>query len=255
MPAPIIQDNINATKLMRYCKQHENDECKVLDKDEEQKLIAELKHDPEKLQKALIMHNVAMVFNLAAKYMTATKSFDETVQYGLYGLCYAAKKFNPDQTKTKFSTYAYNWVFKYVWWTYWGSKNDKDVMNSAISLNSAVSDYSSDSKTDGEGDLGNYLENHINPNDPSAVPVDPTGSISAKNIYKDLQKYMLSSDFTDLDRLVFDNSFVNDSLTLKQISSNFDVPIKEVKSSYSKILDLLKTKLKEKNITSIADIY
>lgn len=254
---PIIRDNENATKLMRYCEAHKHDVCKVLNKEEELELIASLKDDPEKLQEALIMHNVAMVFKLASQFMSATNSFDETVQNGMYGLCYAAKKFDFTQTKTKFSTYAHNWIYKYVWWTYWkDTQNTKDPLAQAVSLDSSISDFASTSKSSesDNGNLANYLENHIDPNDPKATSTDGNlSNLSAQNIYEDIQKYMLSSDFTDLDRLVFDRSFVGNSLTVRQISSTYDIPLKEVKSSYAKIMALLKNMLKEKNITSVSD--
>lgn len=258
MPAPIIQDNLNATRLMRYCEAHKNDICKVLDKEEEQALIQKLKDKPDELQKALIMHNIALVFNMATKFMSASRSFDETVHYGLYGLCYAAKKFEPEKN-IKFSTYAYSWIYKYCWWTYWNdTQNTKDVMLDAVSLNAAISEYASSSKSDSDnGDMGNYLENHLDPNQTGAI-VDADTAMennAMRNLYDDLRKYILTDDFTDMDRIVFENSFVDNALSLKRISSDFDIPLREVKSSYQKILDLMKKKLEERNINSMADIY
>jgi len=259
MPRPIIQDNLNATRLMRFCKEHENDVCKVLDKDEEQKLIAELRHDPAKLQEALIMHNVALVFKLAAQYMASSRSFDETVHNGLYGLCYAAKKYDIDQTKTKFSTYAYNWIYKYVWGTYWADNlNEQDFINQSISLNAAISEYSSSSKSDSDnGDMGNYLENHLDPNQTGAIasPEDALQNNAMTRLFAQMKDYMLTSDFTDTDRLVFDKSFVDAALPLRRISSDFNIPLREVKSSYQKILDLMKAKLAEQNVTSMDDVF
>ena len=258
MPRPIIQDNLNATRLMRFCKEHENDVCKVLDKDEEQKLIAELKHDPDKLQEALIMHNVALVFKLASQYMSSTRSFDETVHNGLYGLCYAAKKYNTEQTKTKFSTYAYNWIYKYVWGTYWADTlNEQDFINQSISLNAAISEYSSSSKSDSDdGNMGNYLENHLDPNETNAIasPEDALQNNAMARLFAQMKDYMLTSDFTDTDRIVFDNSFVDAALPLRRISSDFNIPLREVKSSYQKILDLMKAKLAEQNVNSMEDV-
>lgn len=259
MPRPIIQDNLNATRLMRFCKQHENDICKVLEKDEELKLIEELKHDPAKLQEALIMHNVAMVFKLAAQYMSSTRSFDETVQNGLYGLCYAAKKFDYNQTKTKFSTYAYNWIYKYVWGTYWcDNLNEKDFINQSISLNAAISDYASNSKSSDSdnGDMGNYLENHLDPNETSAIASheEALENNAMSRLFAQMKDYMLSNDFTDTDRIVFDNSFVDAALPLRRISSDFNIPLREVKSSYQKIMDLMKAKLAEQNVKSMEDV-
>lgn len=259
MPAPVIQDNINATRLMRYCEAHKNDICKVLSKEEEQALIQKLKDNPDELQKALIMHNIALVFNMATKFMSASRSFDELVQNGLYGLCYAAKKYETGQTKTKFATYAYNWIYKYCWWTYWNdTQNTRDFLNNAVSLNAAISEYASSSKSDSDnGDMGNYLENHLDPNQAGAI-VDAETAMqnnAMKSIYDDLRKYILTDDFTDMDRIVFENSFVDNALSLRRISSDFDLPLKDVKSSYQKILDLMKKKLEERNINSMEDVY
>lgn len=259
MPAPIIQDNLNATRLMRYCEAHKNDICKVLDKSEELELIQSLKDKPDELQKALIMHNIALVFNMATKFMSATRSFDETVQYGLYGLCYAAKKFNPNQTKTKFATYAYNWIYKYCWWTYWNdTQNTRDFLKDAVSLNAAIAEYASSSKADSDnGDMGNYLENHLDPNQTGVIADTDTAlqNNAMRNIYDDLRKYILTDDFNDMDRIVFENSFVDNALSLRRISADFDLPLKDVKSSYQKIMDLMKKKLSEQNINSMADVY
>ena len=256
---PIIRENANATKLMKYCKDHEHDICKILTKEEEQALIQEWKDkDPEKLRQMLIMHNVALVFNMAAKYMMVVKSFDENVQNGLYGLTYAARKFDLNQTKTKFSTYAYFWIYKYVWYTYWKDTLDKDdPLNNGVSLDSSVSEYASNSKSDDSdgGGLGNYLENHLDPNTPSLDNGnEKSESLSVKSLFEDLRKYMLTDDFSDVDRLVFNQSFVDDSLSLRKISSDFDIPIREVKTSYDRILSMMKTKLSEMNIHSMGDI-
>jgi len=256
---PIIKDNLNATKLMQYCKAHEFDDCKVLNKEEELALIAEWKDkDPEHLKELLIMHNVAMVFKMATQFMSATRSFDEIVHNGLYGLCYAAKKFDMNQTKTKFSTYAYNWIYKYCWYTYWKDTLDKDdPINNGISLDSAISDYSSSSKSDSDsGDIGNYLENHLDPNQTGAIvsSEEQMEKNAMNGLYKSMCDYMLTSDFTDVDRTVFNGMFLENQ-TVRKISSDNNIPQREVKESYAKIMDLMKTKLAGRGIHSMADVY
>lgn len=256
---PIIQDNANTTKLMRYCKQHENDECKILSKAEEQALIKEwVKKDPEKLRQMLIMHNIALVFNVATKWMSSTRSYDDLVQRGLTGLTIAAQKFNLKQTKTKFATYAYRWVYKYIFDTYWNENKRKDIANEAISLDSAISDYASNSKSSDSdaGDMGNYLENHLDPNQAGAIV--STESQMEQNamgrLYNSMREYMLTSDFTDIDRTVFNGAFVENQ-TLARISSDNDLPRRTVKESYEKILEAMKTRLADNGIRSMADVY
>ena len=256
---PIIQDNANTTKLMRYCKKHENDECKILSKTEEQALIAEWRDkDPDKLRQMLIMHNVAMVFNVASKWMSATRSYDDLVQRGMQGLTIAANKFDLNQTKTKFSTYAHNWIYKYVFDTYWFENKRKDIANEAISLDSAISTYASNSKSSesDEGEMGNYLESHLDPNQTNAIVSTETQmqNNAMANLYESMRKYLLTSDFTDIDRTVFNGLFVENQ-TLARISSDNDLPRKTVKASYDKIMELMKAKLASAGVHSLEDVF
>jgi len=255
---PIIQDNANTTKLMQYCKAHENDECKILSKKEERALIDEWKDkDPDKLRQMLVMHNVALVFNLAAKWMSATRSYDDLVQRGLTGLTVAANKFDLSRKKVKFATYAYMWIYKHIYSTYWHENIHPDVANEAISLDSAIADYASSSKSseDDEGGMGNYLENHLDPNQTNAI-VSTDVQIqqnTMSDLYDSMRKYLLTSDFTDFDRIVFEEIFVENQ-PISRISSDYDVSRKTVKESYTKILDAMRVKLADKGIYSMADL-
>lgn len=256
---PIISGNANTTRLMRWCKEHENDVCKILTKSEELALRESLKDDPDRLRQELILHNVALVFSTATKYMSATNSFDDLVQRGFVGLSVAASKFNLNQMKTKFATYAYTWVYKYVFDTYWNENKRHDVQNEAISLDSAIAQYASTSKSsesDDDGSMSNYLESHIDPS--AGIAIVDTETQMERNamstLYADMQKYMLTSDFTDVDRTVFNGAFVENQ-TLRQISVANDIPTREVKSSYAKILELMKSKLAARGVASFADVY
>lgn len=82
-------------------------------KEEEQKLIAEWRHDRDELNKRLCMHNIRMVFNCAKKYVSKTNDFDNLIQEGLRGLAIAAKRFDIDRG-IKFVTYATPWILKYI---------------------------------------------------------------------------------------------------------------------------------------------
>lgn len=255
--APIFKDNFNASQLMQWCKRHEKDECKILSKEEEIKLIESLKDDPKKLQEALILHNVALAFNVAARFMQGSKSFDELVANALYGLCYAAKKYDPNnEKKAKFSTYAYSWIYKYCWGTYWrDSEDEKDVMRTAISLDSGIQEMETD---EDDGSLGNYLQNHMSTTFTSEAnkSIEDTMEHNAmRELFQEMKQYVLSSDFTDTDRLVFSNAFADNSMSLRKISADFDLPLKDVKNSYEKILSLMKNKLAESGICSLRDVF
>lgn len=255
---PVISDNANTTRLMRYCKQHENDVCKILTKSEELALRDQYHNDPDRLRQLLILHNVALVFSTATKWMSATRSYDDLVQRGMHGLAIAASKFDLNQTRTKFSTYAYQWVYKYIFDTYWNENKRHDVHNEAISLDSAITQYASNSKsTDSDdGDMSNYLENHLDPNQAGAIADTATQMErnAMSHLYDDLRKYMLTSDFTDFDRAVFDGAFVENQ-PLRKISADNGVPLRETKAAYDKIMGLMKTRLAKSGIQAMADVY
>ena len=63
-----------------------------------------------------------------------------------------------------------------------------------------------------------------------------------QNLYKDMQKYILTSDFNNIDRVVFNGVFV-DNQKLTKISSENDIPLNEVKNSYKNVLKKMKNKL------------
>lgn len=242
---PIIKDNSNTTSLMQYCKLHEKDECKILSKTEEQQLINEWKDkDENQLRQLLIMHNIALVFKLAASWTRSTKSYDDLVQNGLYGLCLAAKKFDLNQSKTKFASYAYMWIYKYIYQKYSDENKKPDVINESISLNSLITDFVSTSKNNSEnGTINNYLENHLDPSYNNIENVEKNIEYKEmQNLYKDMQKYILTSDFNNVDRVVFNGVFV-DNQKLTKISSENDIPLNEVKNSYKNVLKKMKNKL------------
>lgn len=255
---PVIRDNKNTTWIMRWCKEHEKDYCKVLSKEEELKLRDSMKEKPDELRKSLALHNVALVFRIATKYMTAARSFDDLVQRGFVGLSIAATKFDLTQTQTKFSTYAYYWIYKYIFDGYWADNKRPDVQNDAISLDSAISQYVSNSKSSESdvGDMSNYLESHIDPSSDVAIADIETQmeNNAMSSLYSDMQQYMLTTDFTDIDRTVFNGAFV-ENRSIRQISSTYDIPTSEVKSSYAKILSLMKNKLAERGIQNLKDVY
>ena len=104
--------------------------------------------------------------------------------------------------------------------------------------------------------MSNYLESHLDPNQTGAI-VSTDAALEANaqtRIYDEMRQYMLTADFTDTDRKVFDGAFV-ENLLPKRISADYNIPLKEVKTSYQKILDLMKAKLASKGVKSMADVY
>ena len=74
------------------------------------------------------------------------------------------------------------------------------------------------------------------------------------SVYDSMRKYMLSNDFTDIDRTVFNGAFV-DNKTLRKISAENDIPTAEVKRSYDKIMAQMRERLAEDGIKSYDDAF
>lgn len=91
----IIQNNRGITELLRELKNDRN-QYKVLSRKEERDLIDEYvaKGKEDELRILLARYNIRMVFHIAKKYCKATCDFDNMVAKGLYGLVYAANRFD-----------------------------------------------------------------------------------------------------------------------------------------------------------------
>ena len=57
----------------------------------------------------LIKDNIGLVHYIANRYRTAQRHENDLIQEGMYGLCVAADKFDPDRN-VKFSTYSTYWI-------------------------------------------------------------------------------------------------------------------------------------------------
>jgi len=125
-----IKGNQNTTDLLQKLKSSAT-QYPELTKEQEREMIEQYRHDREKLNKLLFMHNIRYVFNTAKKYSLKTNDFDGMVQDGMVGLGEACKRFDLDRG-TKFITYAVPWVRKYILANFYG-KNVEVEMNS-ISL-------------------------------------------------------------------------------------------------------------------------
>lgn len=157
MATPTIKQNENTTDLCNKLKKLPPEECKLLSKDEEQKLISEWRHDREELNRRLCMHNIRQVFSCAKKYVTKTNDFDNLVQEGLRGLVIAAHRFDIDRG-IKFITYATPWILKYIRATFY--EKGYKVSSKSCSLDAAVASYSSEGS---KATFENFVENLADP--------------------------------------------------------------------------------------------
>ena len=150
------------TTVLKYLNAH-TEECSLLTKEDELTLREKYKDDMPTLKNKLIHHNIAAVLGLAKQWVNCKSGIDEIIQEGFKGLMIAADKFNYNQTETKFSTYAYMWIRKYMYDTYFKYHKRKCVLNESVSLSAPIKNNSSD---DSGGDaLSNYLFFHKDKND------------------------------------------------------------------------------------------
>lgn len=76
-----------------------------LSKDEELRIIDEIKNGNEKLKEKLIVHNLRLVVYIAKRFETAGANIEDLISIGTIGLIKAVNTFKPDK-KIKLATYA-----------------------------------------------------------------------------------------------------------------------------------------------------
>ena len=258
--APIqthIQDNGATTALIRKLMRMQ-DKTKILSKEEERELIFKYRHDPDQLQKQLIMHNIRLVFNMCKRYAMTAKSFDDIVGKALVALCYAAKKFDPDKD-IKFSTYATRWIFKACYeYDYQTRVERRDPMNVATSIDQLMSEMAHSSKADGTGaTMENFLFDELDEARVTNIPnVEKEISCNEQGAIFDRLKDYLAQDpqFTPMDPEIFTRRFV-EKQTYTKISDDMDIPTREVKERERLMLSKFRTFLGENmGIHSYSDI-
>lgn len=248
----IIKGNQNTTKLIAELKKAAS-QYKTLSKDEEAKMIEDNKHDREKLNDLLFMHNIRIVFNIAKKYMSKTDDFDSMVQDGMLGLAIAANNFDIERG-TKFITYAMPWIKKKVLERFYVKENE--ITKRSVSLNAPASSGSKVNDND-NGDLEDYVNYYI---DPSTYVVPSTQSIIdhheqtqlCADLYDALDQ---RNDLTDIEKKMFVDLFYNKEKS-RDVQMKYGVSSKEIANTKVKILKIMKNKLAEKyGIYDFSDIY
>ena len=129
----------------------------TLNKEQERKLINENRHDREKLNQLLMMHNLKIVFNIAKKYKSKTDDFDGMLQDGFVGLGEAAKRFDIDKG-IKFITYAHIWVRKYILSSFY-AKN-VEVEKNSMSLSTPCTSSKNDAS---KGEIADFINQYVDP--------------------------------------------------------------------------------------------
>lgn len=251
MVSSIIKGNQNTTKLIAELKKAA-DQYKTLSKDEESKMIEENKHDREKLNDLLFMHNVRLVFNIAKKYMSKTDDFDSMVQDGMLGLAIAANNFDISRG-VKFITYAMPWIKKKVLERFYIKENE--ITKHSTSLNAPMQSQKVNDTADGQ--LEDYVNEYI---EPSVCVMHSAHHQIDMHEQTQLCAYLYDGidkrdDLTDVEKSIFIDLFYNREKS-RDIQSKYGVTSKEVASAKAKILKIMKEQLADKyGIYSFSDVY
>lgn len=255
----IIFNNQNATKFVSDLKA-DSKQYKNLTKAEEQAMIKEYlsKGKEDELRKMLVMHNIRLVFSMSRKYCTKSVSFDDMIGRGLYGLCIAASRF--DLTKnTKFCTYAYPWIFKYLINEFYDVYDNKIAGVFGISFNSSVSEHGLDDEENGATTVENFIvDDQMDPTYNPAIPniKSELSSMDGQAIVHGIQNYLQDrGQFQKNDYEIFWRSLM-EKQSIRDISVDLDMKPAEVNKRKHVVLTKVKSYLKDEfGVTCVADIF
>ncbi len=181
------------------------------------------KKSEKEFRDQLVLHNLQMVASIAKSKCQYTRDFDNMYAKGLYGLVYAANKFNPFipimKTKrgpgrpsknnnsnlrkvpvidpatgkpeyVKFNTYAQSWVFKYIMEEF-GDKSIK-IDNNSVSLDQLVKPSGNKNSTQ---TLENFIDDSISPDysKPTSI-IDELSAIDSEEIYGKVKEYIITTN-------------------------------------------------------------
>lgn len=247
----IIKGNQNTTLLLNYLKSSTK-QYKLLNKEEERKMIEEHKDNREELNKLLFMHNIRLVFSLAKHYMSKVDDFDTLVQDGMLGLAEAARRFEIDRD-VKFCTYCVPWIKKFLLLHFYGKQVELDKLTVSMNApgpNAEEGDNGQDSTF--ENVIGNYI-------DPTCIKQKPIeaelSSIEQREICDNLYaRVEADNSLSATDKAVFIELFQQHEKS-KDLADKYHIAVEDVMEIKHKILGKLKDVLKtEMNIQSFQEI-
>lgn len=257
-----IKNNQATTRLLTSLK-NSSIQYPLLTKDEELQLIDTYRNNRTKLNELLFMHNIKLVFSMSRRYVNISQDFDSIISDGLYGLAVACEKFDIDRG-IKFTTYATNWVFKYIVSNFY--KKENEIIKNSFSINGTesamcesgyINNFSENSSSNDEGEQAlNY--NKIDPiymynqkidtySDLSALECDNFCSLLVKKVNDD-------TSISKSDKLIFFHNVYYRECT-KEVAEKFNVTQEYVFKIKSKIIKKLKKFMDKKfNIKTMDDI-
>lgn len=250
MVSSIIKGNQNTTKLIAELKKSA-EKYATLSKEEESKMIEENKHDREKLNDLLFMHNIRLVFSIAKKYMSKTDDFDSMVQDGMLGLAIAANNFDISRG-VKFITYAMPWIKKKVLERFYIRENE--ITKRSVSLNAPTSSQKVNDGSD--SNLEDYVNDYVEPSTSAIhsayhqIDLNEQTQLCA-DLYDSIEK---RDDLTDVEKSIFVDLFYNKEKS-RDVQCKYGVTSKDVAAAKVKILKIMKEQLACKyGIHSFSDV-
>ena len=236
----LIQGNENTTKLANQLKAAEK-QYPPLTKEEEQAMIKKYKHDRAKLNELLILHNIRAVFNIAKKYKGKTDDFDSMIQNGFLGLAEAASRFELKK-KTKFITYAYIWIRKYVLQEFYAKNVEVD--RNSTSLNRMIFNHSKDGDT---AEFEDYVTQYADPSFSSIEDIDKTLSANEQERICDslINELKKDTSLSATDKEIFMSLFYHKE-KVKDLSEIYEVSVTDIHHIRDKILEKFRTILESK---------
>lgn len=246
----VIQGNQNTTILANWLKNSET-QYPTLSKKQERELINKYKHDRERLNQLLFMHNVRMVFNIAKKYKSKTADFDNMIQNGMEGLMEATKRFDIKKD-IKFVTYAYMWVSKYILSEFYIKNKEIDQNSSSLNQTMSFRGKSNDESGEFEDCVNSYL-------DPSVSSIKTIQDELSAHEQEDLVSKLLDSMNSDTslsatDKKVFMDIFYNRERP-SDIADKYDLTMSDVNEIKRRILGKFKDQLETQyDICSFSDV-
>ena len=220
----------------------------VLSKVEERAMIAQWRHDEDKLRELLVLHNLRSAISLGSVYYAGVLGADEAVRYAVIGLVKAAQEFDINREDVKFITFAVL-VMKSTISKSALSKNSLIAYLSS-SMNAPVQNKKGDASEMTMGDL--LIKN-------AAVGYDGLTNIVAQDIIRDTVKEDIKLIFDIIDRLAvplrnknvtkyyfnltesgFDG---DDPHTLKATGAVFEISQTSVLNIVKEVLKLVREKL------------
>lgn len=236
----IIKGNQNTTLLLNYLKSSSK-QYPCLNKEQEREMINLYRHDRDKLNKLLFMHNIRIVFSQAKKYMSKVNDFDTLVQDGMLGLAEAARRFDLDRD-VKFCTYCMPWVRKYLLLHFYGKQIELDKLTTSLN---APSPMAEPGDTSSDASFENFISSYIDPSYAQPKTIESEiSSIEQEEICEDLYaKVEQDTSLSAVDKAVFIEMFKNREKT-RDLAEKYNIQMEDVSEIKHRVLSKLRGILK-----------